>query len=234
MAKRRQHRVSEGLEGRSERPATGHGQPRSAPDSSRPLAQLMRLAVLISGSGRTLDNLLEGIAAGRLAASVVTVVASRGDVRGVRIAERAGIPVTVLPPAGRPRDAWSDEIFAACRAARADLVVMAGFLHLVRIPADFTGRVINIHPSLLPAFGGKGFHGMHVHRAVLARGCTVSGCTVHLVDDEYDHGRILLQQAVPVLPDDTPDSLAARVFAAECRALPEAIRRIASHNHDRS
>ena len=188
----------------------------------------MRLAVLLSGSGRTLDNLLEWIAAGRLAAGVVTVVASRADVRGVRIAERAGVPVTVLPPAGRPVDAWSDKIFAACRAAGADLVVLAGFLHLVRIPADFTGRVINIHPSLLPAFGGKGFHGIHVHRAVIDRGCTVSGCTVHLVDDEYDHGRILLQKTVPVLPDDTPESLAARVFAAECQALPEAITRIAT------
>jgi phosphoribosylglycinamide formyltransferase-1 len=189
----------------------------------------MRLAVLLSGSGRTLDNLLEQIAAGRLAAAVVTVVSSRADVRGVRIAERAGIPVTVLPPAGRPIAAWSDAIFAACRAARADLVVMAGFLHLVRIPADFAGRVINIHPSLLPAFGGRGFHGMHVHRAVLDRGCTVSGCTVHLVDDEYDHGRILHQKTVPVLPDDTPESLAARVFAAECQAFPEAIARIADH-----
>jgi phosphoribosylglycinamide formyltransferase-1 len=188
----------------------------------------MRLAVLLSGSGRTLDNLLEWIAAGRLAAGVVTVVASRADVRGVRIAERAGVPVTVLPPAGRPVDAWSDKIFAACRAAGADLVVLAGFLHLVRIPADFAGRVINIHPSLLPAFGGQGFHGMHVHRAVIDRGCTVSGCTVHLVDDEYDHGRILLQKTVPVLPDDTPESLAARVFAAECQALPEAITRIAT------
>jgi folate-dependent phosphoribosylglycinamide formyltransferase PurN len=105
---------------------------------------------------------------------------------------------------------------------------MAGFLHLVKIPHDFTGRVINIHPSLLPAFGGQGFHGMNVHRAVLERGCTVSGCTVHLVDDEYDHGRVLLQQPVPVLPDDSPESLAARVFAAECQTLPEAIRRIAT------
>jgi folate-dependent phosphoribosylglycinamide formyltransferase PurN len=140
----------------------------------------------------------------------------------------------VLPPAGRPLEEWSAAVFAACRAADADLVVMAGFLHLVRIPADFAGRVINIHPSLLPAFGGQGFHGMHVHRAVLEQGCTVSGCTVHLVDDEYDHGRILLQETVPVLADDSPESLAARVFAAECRALPEAIRRIASRHHDRS
>ena len=106
---------------------------------------------------------------------------------------------------------------------------MAGFLHLLEIPEDFTGRVINIHPSLLPAFGGQGFHGAHVHRAVLDRGCTISGCTVHLVDQVYDHGRILLQRAVPVLPDDTSDSLAARVFAAECEALPEVIARFATN-----
>ena len=161
----------------------------------------LRLAILLSGSGRTLENLLEWIAAGKLSATIETVISSRSDVRGVAI---------------------------ACRAAKPDLVVMAGFLQLVEIPADFTGRVINIHPALLPAFGGKGFHGMHVHRAVLDRGCTVSGCTVHLVDNEYDHGRILLQQTVPVLPDDTPDSLAARVFAAECQALPEAIMQLAA------
>lgn len=188
----------------------------------------LRLAVLLSGSGRTLDNLLAWIAAGRLAATVEAVVSSRGDVRGVQIAERAGIPLTVLPPQGRPLADWSDAIFAACRLAKPDLVVMAGFLHLVEIPADFAGRVINIHPALLPAFGGKGYHGMHVHRAVIERGCTVSGCTVHLVDNEYDHGRILLQETVPVRRDDTPESLAARVFAAECEALPETINRIAA------
>lgn len=188
----------------------------------------LRLAVLLSGSGRTLENLLERIDGGTLPASVAVVVSSRADVRGARIAERAGVPVRVLPPGGQGVDRWSESIFAACREARADLVVMAGFLHLVRIPPDFAGRVINIHPSLLPAFGGRGFHGMNVHRAVLERGCTVSGCTVHLVDDEYDHGRVLLQQAVPVLSDDSPESLAARVFAAECQTLPEAIRRIAA------
>ena len=188
----------------------------------------LRLAVLLSGSGRTLENLLEWIAADRLAASIEIVVSSREDVRGVRLAERAGIPVSILPPAGRPLADWSDAVFDACRSTTPDLVVMAGFLHLVAIPADFDGRVINIHPALLPAFGGKGFHGMHVHRAVVARGCTVSGCTVHLVDNEYDHGRILLQKTVPVLRDDSPESLAARVFAAECDALPEAINRIAA------
>ena len=198
------------------------------PGGPRTDRKTLRLAVLLSGSGRTLENLLDRIAAGRLTASVERVVSSRGDVRGVRLAEQAGIPVTVLPPAGRPLADWSDAIFTACREANPDLVVMAGFLHLVAIPADFVGRVINIHPALLPAFGGKGFHGMHVHRAVIARGCTVSGCTVHLVDNEYDHGRILLQKTVPVLRDDTAESLAARVFAVECETLPEAINRIAS------
>jgi len=185
----------------------------------------LRLAILLSGSGRTLENLLEWIAAERLAATVEVVIASRGDVRGVEVARRAGVTTHVLPQGTHSTAEWSAEIFAACRAAKADLVVMAGFLKLVEIPADFAGRVINIHPALLPAFGGKGFHGMHVHRAVLARGCTVSGCTVHLVDNEYDHGRIILQKTVPVLPDDTPESLAARVFAVECQALPEAIAR---------
>lgn len=186
-----------------------------------------RLAVLLSGSGRTLENLLDRIAAGSLAAEIVLVVSNKAHVRGVAIAERADVPVEVLPRDGRPIEAWSESIFARCRAADADLVVMAGFLALVKIPVDFVGRVVNIHPSLLPAFGGKGFHGDHVHRAVLERGCTVSGCTVHLVDDEYDHGRILLQATVPVLRDDTPESLAARVFAAECDALPRAIASLA-------
>ena len=198
------------------------------PGGPRTDRKTLRLAVLLSGSGRTLENILDRIAAGRLTASVERVVSSRGDVRGVRLAEQAGIPVTVLPPAGRPLADWSDAIFTACREANPDLVVMAGFLHLVAVPSDFVGRVINIHPALLPAFGGKGFHGMHVHRAVIARGCTVSGCTVHLVDNEYDHGRILLQKTVPVLRDDTAESLAARVFAVECETLPEAINRIAS------
>ena len=187
----------------------------------------LRVAVLLSGSGRTLENLLDRIASGSLAAEIVLVVSNKADVRGVAIASRAGVPVEVLPRDGRPAESWSSSIFAACRAAGAELVVMAGFLALLKIPVDFADRVVNIHPSLLPAFGGKGFHGDHVHSAVLARGCTVSGCTVHLVDDEYDHGRILLQATVPVLRDDTVASLAARVFAAECEALPEAIAAIA-------
>ncbi|NBV44451.1 MAG: phosphoribosylglycinamide formyltransferase [Planctomycetia bacterium] len=197
----------------------------SAPGGGR-----LRLAVLVSGSGRSLANLLERINAGQLAAEVGLVVASRSGLRSEVNARRAGVPVAVIPRAGRDPAAWSSAVFNACREAQAGLVVMAGWLHLLPIPASFAGRVVNIHPALLPAFGGRGFHGDHVHRAVLDRGCTVSGCTVHLVDDEYDHGRILLQRTVPVLPDDTVASLGARVFAAECLLLPETIARFAAGN----
>ena len=193
----------------------------------------LRVAVLLSGSGRTLDNLLEAIAACRLAARVEVVVSNKPGVRVLTIAERACVPTHIVPRGDLSLADWSGQIFDICRRGQADLVVMAGFLQLVEIPTEFADRVINIHPALLPAFGGKGFHGMHVHRAVLARGCTVSGCTVHLVDNEYDHGHIVLQKTVPVLADDTADSLAARVFAAECVALPEAINtfgsRLVSH-----
>ena len=188
----------------------------------------LRLAVLISGSGRTLANLLERSATGSLAATIDLVLANRDHIGGLEIAAAAGVPSVVLPRAGQPLADWSNAVFDRCRAAGVDLVVMAGFLQLLEIPADFTGRVINIHPSLLPAFGGKGFYGDHVHRAVLERGCTVSGCTVHFVDNEYDHGRIILQQAVPVLPEDDHERLAVRVFKAECDTLPAAINQLAA------
>jgi phosphoribosylglycinamide formyltransferase 1 len=119
---------------------------------------------------------------------------------------------------------FSQAVFDGLRAAEVDLVVLGGFLARLEIPADFAHRVMNIHPALIPAFCGAGMHGKHVHAAVLARGCTVSGCTVHFCDNEYDHGPIILQRCVPVEFDDTPESLAARVFEEECKAYPEAIR----------
>ena len=183
----------------------------------------MRLAVLISGSGTTLQNLIDRTADGRLDADLVTVVSSRSNVLGVERARRAGLPVEVIAPKGGD---FSDRVFTAVRAAKPDYVVMAGWLQLLPIPADFRLRVLNIHPSLLPAFGGKGMYGMRVHQAVLDSGATVSGCTVHFADDTYDTGPIVLQRTVPVEPDDTPESLAARVFEVECEAYPEAIRRI--------
>lgn len=191
----------------------------------------LRVAVFLSGSGRTLDNLLSWMTDGRLDASIVLVVSSREDVRGTAIAREAGLDTLVLEPRKSTAAEVSERAFAACRERQVDLVVLGGYLHLLAIPADYAGRVINIHPSLLPAFGGKGYHGLKVHRAVLNRGCTVSGCTVHLVDEVYDNGRVLAQEPVRVLTGDTPEDLAARVFAAECQLLPEAIQAIAEGRH---
>jgi len=169
------------------------------------------------------------IEAGRLDAQIPLVIASRARCAGIERAAERRLPCdVVLRKDYASVDDFSQHIFDRCRQARVDLVVCGGFLALIRIPSDFAGRVINIHPSLIPAFSGQGFHGHHVHEAVLSRGVRVSGCTVHFVDDEYDHGPIILQQVVPVDDEDTPDTLAARVFEAECEALPEAIRLFAS------
>ena len=185
-----------------------------------------KLAVLISGSGSTLQNLIDRIADGSLPATIVSVVASRRGILGIERAERVGLPVTVIER--KPADTFSERTFAAIRESGADLVILAGWLHLLLIPADFENRVLNIHPSLLPAFGGPGMYGRHVHEAVLISGAKVSGCTVHFADNSYDTGPILLQREVPVLEGDTPETLAARVQAAECTAYPEAIRKVAT------
>jgi formyltetrahydrofolate-dependent phosphoribosylglycinamide formyltransferase len=188
------------------------------------MRQPLRLAVLLSGGGTTLQNLLDRGADGRLRARVVQVVSSNPQAFGLTRAHRAGVPAAVVErKACGSREEFSRRIFDLCRAAGAELVCMAGFLQLVLIPDDFRNRVLNIHPALIPAFSGKGFHGLHVHRAALDTGVKVSGCTVHFADNEYDHGPIIMQRVVPVLDDDTPETLAARVFAQECAAYPEAI-----------
>jgi formyltetrahydrofolate-dependent phosphoribosylglycinamide formyltransferase len=186
------------------------------------------VAVLISGGGTTLKNLLETIAAGRLTARISLVIASNSKAGGLRYAQEANIPVRVIEAKCFPnQEAYSHEIFDACRTSVVDLVVMGGFLKRLTIPPDFTNRVVNIHPGLIPAFCGKGYFGHHVHEAVLDYGAKLSGCTVHFADNEYDHGPVILQKAVRVESDDTPDTLAARVFQAECEAYPEAIQLIA-------
>jgi phosphoribosylglycinamide formyltransferase-1 len=184
----------------------------------------IRLVALISGSGTTLQNLIDRISAGKLTAEIAGVVSSRADVFGVERAKRAGLSVTVV----RKTLSFTEEIWAAVRSYSPDLVVFAGWLHLLPIPPDFHHKVLNIHPSLLPAFGGKGMYGHHVHEAVLQSGTKISGCTVHFADDTYDTGPILVQKCVPVKEGDDPDTLAARVFQAECEAYPEAIELIAA------
>jgi formyltetrahydrofolate-dependent phosphoribosylglycinamide formyltransferase len=184
----------------------------------------LRLAVLVSGGGTTLQNLLDRTADGRLAARVACVVSSRADAFGLERARRAGVPALAVERRDcASRADFSRKILDFCRLHQAQLVCMAGFLQLLEIPADFAGRVLNIHPALIPAFCGKGFHGLAVHRAALEAGVKVSGCTVHFADNEYDHGPIVSQRVVPVLDDDTPEALAARVFQQECEAYPEAI-----------
>lgn len=185
----------------------------------------LRLGVLISGSGRTMMNLQELICQGRLHARIVLVISSCCDVAGVRKARDAGLDLAIIRRKDYPDiETFSNSIYQALARAEVDLVVQAGWLCLWRIPPEFHNRVMNIHPALLPSFGGKGMYGIHVHEAVLQAGCKVSGCTVHFCTDEYDRGPIIIQRTCPVLDDDTPDTLAARVFQQECIAYPDAIR----------
>ncbi|MFN9344530.1 MAG: phosphoribosylglycinamide formyltransferase [Planctomycetota bacterium] len=191
-------------------------------------SRAQRLAVLISGSGTTLRNWLQWQTAGKLAAPLVLVGASSADAAGLQYAAAAGIPCFVVDHRTvRDEVEFSRQIFTRCRELTVDYVVLGGFLRKLRIPADFERRVVNIHPSLIPAFAGKGFYGRRVHEAVLRQGCKVTGCTVHFVDDEFDHGPIIDQAAVRVQDSDTPETLAARVFAAECELYPAVINRLA-------
>ena len=184
----------------------------------------LRIVVLLSGSGRTLRNFLDRVDDGSLNAEISLVVASRSNIRGLDIASDAGVPTEVRAPKDFDSpEAFSKSVFDLCRAVNADLVVMAGFMVHVLIPPDFENRVVNIHPGLIPAFCGQGFYGERVHKAVIEYGAKISGCTIHFADNEYDHGPIIHQAVVPVLDDDTPDSLAERVFEAECEEYPKVL-----------
>jgi len=195
------------------------------PDSS---TKPLRIVVLISGGGTTLRNLIRYMDAGRLSVEIPLVISSSPKAGGLQIAADAGIPSRVIQrKAFSSQDDFSQAIFDRCRQVRADLVVMAGFLKRITVQEDFTHRVTNIHPALIPSFCGEEMYGHRVHEAVLDYGVKLTGCTVHFADNQYDHGPVILQKAVPVLDDDTPDTLAARVFQAECEAYPEALQLIA-------
>jgi formyltetrahydrofolate-dependent phosphoribosylglycinamide formyltransferase len=198
--------------------------------SPQPTTPALRIGALISGGGRTLLNLLDCHTRGELNIEVPLVISSRSKVAGVERAQKAGLSVEIV----RKRDfadieAFSRRLEERLTQAGVDLVIQAGWLCLWKIPAVFENRVMNIHPALLPAFGGQGMWGHHVHEAVLAAGCKVSGCTVHFCTDEYDSGPIIVQRCCPVQEDDDADRLAARVFEQECLALPEAVRLFAEN-----
>lgn len=188
-------------------------------------AQPLRVAVLLSGSGTSLENLCERIDAGEVPARVCLVIASRADAFGLERARRRGIPAVAVPRKEHPDvGEFNDAIHAVLAEHPVDLVCLLGFLSPFETRGRFDGRALNLHPALIPAFCGKGFYGRRVHEAVLESGVKVTGATVHFVDAEYDHGPIVLQEPVPVRDDDTPETLAERVQEAERRLLPEAVR----------
>ena len=188
----------------------------------------IRLAVLLSGGGTTLANLTEKIGAGDLDAEVAIAISSNQPAHDKIVARDLGITTHLVSRKDHTDPAvFSETVFKIIDEADVDLICLAGFLCLLSIPDEFAYRVLNIHPALLPAFGGKGMYGHHVHKAVLEAGCKISGCTVHFADQTYDTGPILVQRTCPVKPGDTPDTLAARIFQQECLAYPEAIRLIA-------
>jgi len=185
----------------------------------------IRLGVLISGGGTTLMNILEYIKQGRLNAEVALVISSRSTVGGVEKAKKAGLDVEIIRKNDYlDIDQFSKRIEEQLVAANVGLVIQGGWLCLWKIPPRYENCVMNIHPALLPSFGGEGMWGHHVHEAVLAAGCKVSGCTVHFCTNEYDKGPIIVQRCCQVQEGDTPETLAARVFEQECIAYPQAIR----------
>lgn len=192
-----------------------------------------RIAVLVSGHSRgsNLQAIMDACRSGELKAAVCIVIATRRDAPALARAAQAGCPTAVVSPKKYDNDdhAYGEALLAVLKNARAEIICLAGYMR--RLPpvvlAAFPQRVLNVHPALLPLFGGKGMFGEHVHRAVLESGMKVSGCTVHLVDEEYDHGPILLQETVPVHDDDTWETLAARVLPVEHATYVRAIKLVA-------
>ena len=191
------------------------------------MATEFSICVLISGGGTTLRNLIECSKQGTFSPRICRVISSNPDAKGLNFARQAEIPHSVFSFREYKDELLSEKVFSSCRADGVDLVVMGGFLRKLVIPEDFENRVVNIHPSLIPAFCGKGNYGIHVHRGVLEYGVKLSGCTVHFVDNQFDHGPIIAQETVRVLAGDTPELLAKRVFEKECQLYPQAIQWIA-------
>ena len=182
------------------------------------------LGVLISGRGSNLQAILDAIAAGRLDARVGVVVSNKRDAQGLERAEKAGVPTVVLSHEDYDsREAFDEAVLAALKERDVDAVCLAGFMRILSpvLVRAYPNRILNIHPSLLPAFIG-----LHAQRQALEHGAKVSGCTVHLVDEELDHGPILLQATVPVEEDDTEESLSARILEREHELYPKAIQLI--------
>ncbi|MCP5002852.1 MAG: phosphoribosylglycinamide formyltransferase [Planctomycetes bacterium] len=189
------------------------------------MSKTINLAVLISGSGSTLQNLIDKIHGGSLHAHIRVVISSSPDAYGIKRAQQHGIPAVLVKNCDYANTKeFSEAMVKEIDKHPVDLIILAGFLHLFKIPAKYRGKAMNIHPGLIPSFCGKGYYGRRVHKAVIESGVKVSGCTVHFVDNEYDTGPIIIQRTVPVLDKDTPETLSQRVSTEESSAYPEAIR----------
>ncbi len=188
--------------------------------------KLLHLGILASGRGSNFEAILRAIESGRLSAEARVLISNRKSAGALDVAARHGVPAAALTRKDFDSDeAFDREILRLFQKHSVDFVVLAGYLRLLTpvLVREFPNRILNIHPALLPSFGGKGMYGHHVHEAVLAHGCKVSGVTVHVVNEQYDAGPIVLQRCVPVEEGDTPDTLAARVLVEEHRAFPEAL-----------
>jgi len=197
------------------------------------MAEELKIACLVSGSGTNLQAIIDNIESGYLNARIVAVISNVPGAGALERAQKHDIPWFVVNNRDYARrESFDRELTAIIDRQGAELICLCGFLRIFSpfFIDHYTNRIINIHPALLPDFGGKGFYGHKVHEAVLASGVKTSGCTVHFVDKEVDHGPIILQRSVPVMPDDTPDTLAARVLKEEHIAYSQAIAMIANGN----
>jgi len=187
----------------------------------------IRTAILVSGGGSNLESILQSVRAGKLPrVEVVLVLSSRPDAYAITRAKNHGVPATVVNPRAFSSDAlFQEAVLSALRQSRVELVCLAGYLRKIgpSIISRFRGRILNIHPGLLPKYGGAGMYGHHVHAAVLAAGEKETGCSVHVVDEEFDHGPVLAEKRVPILPGDTAERLAERVLEQEHRLYPEVL-----------
>ena len=187
---------------------------------------MIKIVVLASGRGTNLQAIIDACERGEINGKVIAVISDRKDAFAIQRARKHGIKDIFLNPKGLKRDEYDEKLLEVLENLQPDLIVLAGYMRILspKVVRKYYGKIINIHPALLPSFGGKGYYGERVHRAVLEYGCKVSGCTVHFVDEEVDHGPIIVQRCVPVMEDDTPETLAERILIEEHKALVYAVK----------
>lgn len=187
---------------------------------------MIKIVVLASGRGTNLQAIIDACERGEIDGKVIAVISDRKDAFALQRARKHGIKDIFLNPKGLKRDEYDEKLLELLDNLQPDLIVLAGYMRILspKVVRKYYGKIINIHPALLPSFGGKGYYGERVHRAVLEYGCKVSGCTVHFVDEEVDHGPIIVQRCVPVMEDDTPETLAERILIEEHKALVYAVK----------